>query len=130
MLAGSAAFLAGCSEGKLGGSVDVNGTASEVASCQVGEGSGDAWVDVIFRSGDRLRLLTKEPARAAVSKYQLIAKGSSEPVQLKCSWSSTSFSNVFGNLKGSAKLTCSAPGFAVKADVSYANCDHKPKNEI
>ena len=130
MLCGAAALLAACGEGRLGGSVDVNGTSSEVASCRQGEGGGDAWVDVLLRSGDRLRLLTKDPASATRSKYQWLPKGTADPVHLKCSWSSTSFSNVFGNLKGSAKLTCSAPGYAVKADVSYANCGKQPKNEI
>ena len=129
-IATAGALLAACGEGKLGGAVEVNGTSSEVASCQLGEVGGEAWVDVLLRSGDRLRLLTKEPASASRSKYQLLPKGSSDPVQLKCSWSSTSFSNVFGNLKGSAKLTCEAAGYAVKADVSYANCGKQPKNEI
>lgn len=129
MLVGAAAFLVACGEGKLGGTVEVNGTSSEVASCQEGEGGGDKWVDVVVRSGDRLRLLTKEPAGASRSKYQWLSKGTADPVHLKCSWSSTSFSNVFGNLKGSAKLTCSAPGHSLKADVSYANCG-KPGTQI
>jgi hypothetical protein len=130
LLCAATGLLAACGEGKLGGSVDVNGTISEVASCQQGEGGGEAWVDVLLRSGDRLRLLTKGPADASRSKYQWLPKGTNDPVLLRCSWSSTSFSNVFGNLKGSAKLTCAAPGYAVKADVSYANCGKQAKNEI
>ena len=126
--------LAGCSEQKLGGDVDVNGRKTAVTACRVGQSGAEKWVEVSTNSGLRIRVVHR-PAPGGGSNtetvVQLAQPNDASPAAAQCRSKSTTSSNINGRISGSVTLgDCRAAGMVVSGKFTYGQCTQSGGQQI
>ena len=113
----------GCSA-KLGGTLTVDGTPFQPASCRSGAVYGFTGVELTDGSGRRLRMASRADGRASALVFAAGAAtgddlGVCGPFQLIRQ--SSTINNVT-NVQGQGALDCSGSGHTIKGTVEFENC--------
>jgi hypothetical protein len=115
----------GCSDLKLGGTIDVNGKSSAVSTCRTGKhADGNSYGEAVSDAGYRVRMV-KTPT-AGSSAYTLVLYGpeiASGGLTMACSGNVSTGWREFGSgISGSYAGTCRAGTFTVVSNFSFGGC--------
>lgn len=123
-----AGSIAGCSEQKLGGELEVNGQKTSVASCRFGQQAGEQWVEVTTPGGYRIRVAERQVSKSGTSTKKetvVLVAQSQDPAlaEAKCQTKFTSSSTINGRRSGSVSLgQCRTQRIVVSGKFTFGQC--------
>ena len=121
--------LAGCSEQKLGGDVEVNGKKTAVTACLVSQPGDEKWAEVSTDTGARIRVVQRSVAATGSNTktetiVQLARNREASLVDAQCQTKVTMSSIINGRTSGSVSLgNCRTSGAVVSGKFTYGQCD-------
>lgn len=120
--------VAGCSEQKLGGDVEINGKKASVTACRVSQPGDEKWAEVSTDAGARIRVVQRSVATSGSGAktetiVQLARNSDASLVDAQCQTKVTTSSTINGRTSGSVSLgNCRAPGTVVSGKFTYGQC--------
>lgn len=117
--------LTGCSEFKLGGTIDVNGKTSAVSACRVGTHTdGNTCGEAVSDAGYRVRMVKGKGG--GTNEYTLVLYGPQIPtagLTMACSGNvSTGWRAIGSSVSGSYAGTCKTGTYTVVSSFSFGGC--------
>jgi len=124
-----ATALAGCSEQKLGGDVEVDGRKTAVTACLVSQLGDEKWAEVSTDTGARIRVVQRSVATSGSNSktetiVQLARNREASLVDAQCQTKVTMSSTINGRTSGSVSLgNCRTSGAVVTGKFTYGQCE-------